>query len=249
MRSGASRYVEAGGDTLEQAAWEPTPGFAPPAVPIPRGHGVATDTPVVGGYAKRSFDLSAAFIAIALLLPLICLIALAIRLSDGGPAFFRHRRIGRSGIPFDCFKFRTMAVNSDDVLRHHLAANHEAAQEWSATRKLKNDPRITALGAALRKTSVDELPQLFNIVKGEMSLVGPRPIVAAEVSKYGDRITHYFSARPGLTGKWQVSGRNDVDYESRVKLDCGYVENWSFWQDLSIIIKTVGVVVSSRGCY
>jgi exopolysaccharide production protein ExoY len=204
---------------------------------------------VVGGGFKRGFDIAAALTAILLLLPMFCLIALAIKLWDRGPVFYRHRRVGLRGAHFDCLKFRSMVVNGDEVLSRHLAASSAAAREWDETRKLKSDPRITPLGASMRKTSIDELPQLVNILKGEMSFVGPRPIVTAEVPKYGDAIGHYLCARPGLTGPWQVSGRNDVDYTSRVALDRGYVEEWSFWRDVSIIAKTARVVVTARGCY
>jgi exopolysaccharide production protein ExoY len=204
---------------------------------------------VVGGGIKRGFDVIAALIAIVLLLPLFGLIALAIKLWDRGPVFYRHRRIGLNGAAFDCLKFRSMVVNSDEALRRHLAANGEAAREWEETRKLKHDPRITPLGSTMRKTSIDELPQLLNILKGEMSFVGPRPIVTAEVPKYGAYIDHYLRARPGLTGPWQVSGRNDVHYASRVALDHNYVEQWSFRRDLVIIAKTIRVVATARGCY
>ena len=204
---------------------------------------------IVGGGTKRSFDIAAALSAIVLLLPLFCLIALAIKLWDRGPIFYRHRRVGLNGTPFDCLKFRSMVVNGDEVLSSYLAADGEAAREWEETRKLKRDPRITPLGASMRKTSIDELPQLLNILKGEMSLVGPRPIVTAEVPKYGVAIDHYLRTRPGLTGPWQVSGRNDVDYSTRVALDRGYVEDWSFWRDLKIIVKTARVVATTRGSY
>ncbi len=203
----------------------------------------------VGGRAKRWFDVAGALAAIILLLPLCCLIALAIKLWDRGPVLYRHRRIGLNGAPFDCLKFRTMVVDSDAALRRYLAANSDAAREWEALHKLKHDPRITALGAGMRKTSLDELPQLINILKGEMSFVGPRPIVAAEVPKYGECIGQYLRARPGLTGLWQVSGRNDVDYTTRVALDRRYIERWSFWRDLTIIATTVRVVVTSRSGY
>jgi exopolysaccharide production protein ExoY len=140
-------------------------------------------------------------------------------------------------------------VDADRVLQRHLAQNSDAAREWAELHKLKKDPRVTALGAGMRKTSLDELPQLLNILKGEMSFVGPRPIVSAEVPKYGECIGHYLRARPGLTGAWQVSGRNDVDYATRVALDRQYVEQWSFRRDLAILAGTVRVVVTSRGCY
>jgi len=204
---------------------------------------------VVGGVLKRSFDVVGAVVAIILLLPLAVAIALAIKVSDRGPVFYRHRRVGFNGSAFDCFKFRTMRVNSDEALQRHLAANSEAAREWEETQKLKCDPRVTPLGRTMRKTSVDELPQLLNILKGEMSFVGPRPIVTAEVPKYGEYIGHYLRARPGLTGPWQVSGRNDVDYGTRVTLDHQYIEHWSFRRDLAIIASTVRVVVTARGSY
>src|SRR5882672_7463659 len=204
---------------------------------------------VVGGGAKRGFDIVAAATAILLLVPLFCLIALAIKAWDGGPILYRHRRIGLNGTAFNCLKFRTMVANADDVLVRHLAANSEAAREWQEDHKLKCDPRITPLGSSMRKTSIDELPQLLNILKGDMSFVGPRPIVTAEVPKYGDCIDHYLRARPGLTGPWQVSGRNDVDYATRVALDRRYIEEWSFLRDLVIILKTVRVVATARGCY
>jgi exopolysaccharide production protein ExoY len=203
----------------------------------------------IGGSRKRCFDIIAAIGLILLLIPLILLVAAAIKLADRGPVLFRHRRIGRNGKPFYCLKFRTMAVNAEDLLQRHLACDPEAAREWAADHKLRRDPRITSLGHGLRKTSLDELPQLLNIVMGDMSLVGPRPIVAAEIPKYGEAIGHYYSARPGLTGAWQVSGRNDVDYSRRVMFDKQYVEQWNFSQDLLIVAKTVRVVLTSRGSY
>jgi exopolysaccharide production protein ExoY len=203
----------------------------------------------VGGRIKRGFDIVASISGIIVLLPLCCLIALAIKAWDGGPVLYRHRRIGLNGTPFDCLKFRTMVVNADEVLVRHLAADSAAAREWEADRKLKDDPRITPLGLSMRKTSVDELPQLLNILKGEMSFVGPRPIVTAEVPKYGDCINHYLCTRPGLTGPWQVSGRNNVEYAARVALDRGYIEEWSFRRDVAIILKTIRVVVFPHGSY
>lgn len=204
---------------------------------------------IVGGCLKRWFDATAALAAILLFMPLFCLIALAIKFWDGGPVIYRHSRVGLKGAAFDCLKFRSMVINADEVLARHLATNSQAAAEWQKDRKLKRDPRITRLGASMRKTSIDELPQLLNILKGEMSFVGPRPIVIEEVPKYGPVIAHYLRARPGLTGPWQVGGRNDLDYATRVALDRGYVENWSFWGDLTIIAKTARVVVAPRGGY
>jgi exopolysaccharide production protein ExoY len=211
--------------------------------------GVSATNIAIGGRIKRLFDILVALIAIFLLSPLFCLVALAIKLWDRGPVVYRHRRVGLNGRDFDCLKFRSMLVDGDEVLSRHLAANGEAAREWEQTRKLRRDPRITPLGLSMRKTSIDELPQLFNILKGDMSFVGPRPIVAAEVPKYGAAIDHYMLARPGLTGPWQISGRNDVDYSTRVALDCEYVEEWSLRRDLAIIAQTARVVVTSRGCY
>jgi len=187
--------------------------------------------------------------SIVLWLPLLFLIAIAVKFADPGPILYRHRRVGRNGKAFECLKFRTMVVDADAILHRHLSSSCDAAREWAENQKLKRDPRITPLGAVLRKTSLDELPQLFNILKGDMSLVGPRPIVVSEVAKYGECINQYMCARPGLTGPWQVSGRNDVDYARRVWLDSQYVENWSFWRDVAIITKTVHVIVTSRGCY
>lgn len=220
-------------------------------IPEPRRHPIAVirSKSAVGGAGKRGFDVTAASVGLVLLIPLFLLIALAVKLADRGPIFYRHRRVGRNGIPFSCLKFRTMVPNADAVLHHHLATNRLAADEWQACRKLRDDPRVTSLGLVLRKTSLDELPQLFNILIGDMSVVGPRPIVSAEIVKYGDTIEHYLRARPGLTGLWQISGRNDVDYTRRVALDRRYVEEWSFGSDLLIILKTSFIVLSSRGCY
>jgi exopolysaccharide production protein ExoY len=203
----------------------------------------------VGGGLKRGFDIVVASTSIVLLLPLLCLIAVAIKLSNRGSVFFRHPRVGLNGITFGCLKFRTMVVDADQILERHLVENSGAAREWAELHKLKKDPRVTPLGAWMRRKSLDELPQLLNILRGEMSLVGPRPIVSAEAPKYGNSISHYLRARPGLTGLWQVSGRNDVDYATRVRLDRQYVEQWSFWRDLAIIAATVRIVVTSRGCY
>ena len=203
----------------------------------------------VGRRAKRAFDLLVAVPALLLLSPLLLGIAIAIRLSDGGPALYRHTRIGLDGRPFACLKFRSMVRDADAVLARHLAQNEVAAREWAETRKLKDDPRITRLGDVLRKTRVDELPQLVNIVRGDMSVVGPRPIVAAEIEKYGPHIDDYVRARPGLTGAWQVSGRSDVTYGERVRLDTDYVNNWSLARDVVIIVRTIPAVLASRGSY
>lgn len=199
--------------------------------------------------AKRLIDVAVTAAALVLLSVLLLTIAAAIFFADGGPVLIRHRRIGKGGRPFGCLKFRTMVVEADTVLMRHLEMHPEALVEWQAMRKLRNDPRVTPLGTLLRKTSLDELPQLVNIIRGEMSLVGPRPIVAEEIVRYGAAIADYKAVRPGLTGLWQCSGRNDVSYECRVILDREYVRTWSLWNDLSIILKTVPAVVASRGVY
>ncbi len=203
----------------------------------------------VGGWAKRSLDLSVALAALVMLLPLFIGVALLLRASGQGPVLFCHKRIGRNGQRFGCYKFRTMALDGEAVLNRHLATSEAAAREWRETKKLKSDPRVTPIGAILRKTSVDELPQLINVLRGEMSLVGPRPIVEDEVGRYGAHISAYLRARPGLTGAWQISGRNDVSYEERVRLDADYVQNWSFGRDLVIIVRTIPAVLRAQGSY
>lgn len=168
---------------------------------------------------------------------------------DGGPAIYGHERVGKNGQPFKCLKFRSMVINSKEVLEQVLATDPEAKAEWDETFKLKNDPRITPIGKFLRRTSLDELPQLFNVLKGEMSLVGPRPIITEELERYRDEVDYYLLSKPGMTGLWQVSGRSDVDYDTRVYLDAWYVKNWSMWNDVAILFKTVGVVLKKDGAY
>jgi exopolysaccharide production protein ExoY len=212
-------------------------------------HEDAQCPPPVGGTAKRFIDIVVASCALIFFLPLIGLIAGLVKLSDGGPVFYGHLRIGHGWRSFRCFKFRTMVVNADEVLKRHLATSPEADREWAAARKLKRDPRITAVGSVLRKLSIDELPQLVNVLRGDMSIVGPRPIVSDEIGMYGPHAGFYVSARPGLTGPWQVSGRNDKSYDDRVTLDCAYVQNWSLRADIAIIVRTIPAVLSARGTY
>lgn len=206
-------------------------------------------TPPIGGVIKRTFDLTAAVIALILLAPLFLMIGALVKAGDGGSILYGHKRIGRNGETFRCLKFRTMVENGDEVLQRHLRADPQALEEWTATRKLQNDPRVTRVGQVLRKLSLDELPQILNIVRGEMSVVGPRPVVSEELDYYGPAAEFYLASRPGLTGLWQVSGRNDVSYAARVAFDTHYVQNWSLATDLAIIIKTVPAVVASRGSY
>jgi Undecaprenyl-phosphate galactose phosphotransferase WbaP len=199
--------------------------------------------------AKRMIDI---FLSLALgivTLPLMLLIVILIKLESRGPAFYRHTRIGRGQRKIDVWKFRSMVVNGDRVLFRYLARHPELALEWERNQKLRHDPRITGIGKFLRKTSLDELPQLWNVLKGEMSLVGPRPIIQEEVARYGDRFSLYTQVYPGLTGLWQVSGRNDTSYDQRVELDIYYVRNWSVWLDVYLLARTAGVVLAGRGAY
>lgn len=197
---------------------------------------------------KRGLDLIGAVGLLLALLPVMLVIALLVK-RDGGPIFFRHKRIGANGKPFSCLKFRTMCADAEARLQKLLAEDPEARAEWERDFKLKNDPRVTRLGSFMRQTSLDELPQLFNVIRGEMSLVGPRPIVMAEAARYGAAFRDYLGCRPGLTGLWQVSGRNDIDYDSRVQLDASYAREWSLSRDVSILIRTVRVVLGRTGAY
>ncbi|MCK2055858.1 sugar transferase [Methylobacterium sp. 37f] len=201
----------------------------------------------IGLAAKRSVDVSIALITLFLLLPLMAVLLVAVWAQDGKSPIFRHRRIGLGGRTFDCLKIRSMMSNGDALLQEHLAQSRSARAEWDATHKLTNDPRITPLGHILRKTSLDELPQLINVLKGEMSLVGPRPIVQAEVARYGAAFQTCFSVTPGVTGLWQVSGRSNCSYAERVEMDLAYALDWSFSRDLSILVRTVPAVLAQRG--
>jgi undecaprenyl-phosphate galactose phosphotransferase len=195
---------------------------------------------------KRVFDIAFASVALVFFLPLMIIIYLLLAVSCGNALFF-HLRVGRDGVPFYCYKFRSMVRNSNQVLIDHLNNNPAAREEWNKNFKLTDDPRVTWCGVFLRLTSLDELPQLFNVLKGDMSLVGPRPIVQAEVELYADRIADYYRCRPGITGLWQVSGRNLISYERRVELDSIYAGKQSLLFDLSILVRTVLVVISRRG--
>lgn len=175
--------------------------------------------------------------------------ALVIYSTERGPILYGHDRIGYKGRRFKCLKFRSMVPNGDVVLAEHLANNPAARAEWDATQKLRDDPRITPLGRFLRTTSLDELPQLWNVIRGDMSLVGPRPIVHSEMVRYGNRIEAYTCARPGITGLWQVSGRSDTSYDQRVILDEWYILNWSFWYDIVILLQTAWIVLLRKGAF
>jgi len=198
--------------------------------------------------AKFVMDKAGALIALILFSPLFIFLILKIR-QDGGPAFYAQERVGRNGKTFKCWKLRSMIMNADEELKNLLQNDPQARAEWEKDFKLKNDPRITKIGNFLRKSSLDELPQFFNVLRGEMSLVGPRPIVEDEKKYYGDKINDYLSINPGITGLWQVSGRNDVSYEERVSLDSWYAHNWSITGDVIIMFKTIFVVLAKRGAY
>lgn len=200
-------------------------------------------------FAKRILDQSISLVLSILLLPVLTLIALIIRLESPGGALYFHRRIGHGGRQFPMWKFRTMRVNGQRILEEYLKEHPDEAEEWLSKRKLRKDPRVTRFGRILRMTSLDELPQLWNVLCGDMSLVGPRPIVAAEVAKYGEWFELYCRVVPGLTGLWQVSGRSDTDYKKRVDLDSYYVRNWSPWFDIYLLARTVRVVLRGEGAY
>ncbi|MDX8466858.1 sugar transferase [Mesorhizobium sp. VK23B] len=197
----------------------------------------------LGGRPKRIMDVTVASVALVLAAPIMLVVALLILVTDGGPAIFSHTRVGFNGRRFACYKFRTMVANSQQVLADYLASNPEAAKEWERNLKFRNDPRITFLGHILRKSSLDELPQLINVLRGDMSCVGPRPVVPDELQRYGACAIDYLRTRPGLTGAWQVTGRDAIDYPSRVSIDSRYVRNWSLWADVVILIRTVFAVM------
>ncbi len=198
---------------------------------------------------KRLMDVTLTAIGgLIILLPLLVIAAL-IKLTSRGPVLYGHMRVGQNGKPFKVWKFRSMVADSKERLEELLESDPAIRTEWEANHKLKDDPRVTKIGKILRKLSLDELPQLINVLKGEMSLVGPRPIVEAEIEKYGENFGRIFSVKPGITGMWQVSGRSDTDYAERIAYDTYYMQSWSIWLDLWILYKTIGVVVRGKGAY
>jgi len=198
---------------------------------------------------KRTMDIFLVLAASPLILLVVGIVAAIVALSSPGPIFYSHRRIRKNGAFFSMWKFRTMCLNSAEILEEYLAANPQARAEWNKAHKLRHDPRITPVGAFLRKYSLDEIPQFWNVLMGQMTLVGPRPIVAAEVEKYADNFGCYCRVKPGLTGLWQVSGRSTIDYPERVALDCDYVDRWSLHRDFIILLKTFSTVISQDGAY
>jgi exopolysaccharide production protein ExoY len=225
-------------------------GYA--GVHAPEGRTIPGNLPIASfNYRaiKPLVDLLIVFLALPILLPLCLAVAAAILITSPGEVLYRHRRIGQFQQPLYVWKFRTMYKDSDQLLEQHLSMNPNARREWADTHKLRNDPRVTAIGKFLRKTSLDEIPQLINVLAGEMSIVGPRPIVDKEKVKYGMYFQMYSYALPGITGLWQVSGRCDVTYEERVLLDVRYINQWSLWMELKILLKTVFVMVHREGAY
>ena len=198
--------------------------------------------------AKRAFDLLVTGLGTIALLPLFAVLALLIR-RDGGPAWYVHERIGKGGAAFGCLKFRSMAVGSEAALEEVLACDPAARREWALTHKLQDDPRVTGIGRFLRRTSLDELPQLFNVIRGEMSLVGPRPITRPELARYGEHQPFYLNMMPGITGLWQSSGRSSTSYEERVALDVWYSKNWSLWNDVVILVRTLPILFRREGAW
>lgn len=234
------------------AATDGDPSLAyPPQGPAPALTGPTPGTaPSDDGADRtaRAFDVAVALGALAFFAPLMLIIALLVRLS-GGPVLYSQVRLGRGGRPFTCFKFRSMRVDGDDILRRVLTRDPLARAEWERDRKLRNDPRITVVGRLLRKTSLDELPQLFNVLDGSMSIVGPRPIVQAEAYRYGRYFGAYCRVRPGITGLWQISGRNATTYRRRIACDVAYVRTKSLLRDVQIVLSTIPTVCLGRGAY
>ncbi|MFZ4615367.1 MAG: undecaprenyl-phosphate galactose phosphotransferase WbaP [Rectinemataceae bacterium] len=198
---------------------------------------------------KRLLDVVIVILGGIIIIPFFLVIALFIKIDSPGPVFYGHHRLGRNGVPFKAWKFRSMVRNSREVLEELLVRDPEACAEWEGNFKLRDDPRITRMGRFLRKTSLDEFPQIWNVLIGQMSLVGPRPIIEAEIDKYGHNYSLFSSVKPGMSGLWQVSGRSDLDYDERVALDIYYIQSWSIWLDLYILLKTFGVVVVGMGAY
>lgn len=198
---------------------------------------------------KRFIDILIILFFSPIIIPIFVILMLLVKCTSKGPIFYGHKRIGKNGKEFKCWKFRTMVYNSQEILEQILATDPVRAAEWEAERKFKDDPRITKFGRFLRKTSLDELPQLINILLGQMSLVGPRPVTKPELEKYGYYKSYVLSVLPGLSGMWQVNGRSETSYEERIYFDTFYIQNWSIWLDLWILIKTVYVVIKGKGAY
>jgi lipopolysaccharide/colanic/teichoic acid biosynthesis glycosyltransferase len=204
-------------------------------------------TPPFGGALKRTFDIVVTAALIVVLAPLLFLLALAVKVQDGGPVFFVQQRVGYRGGRFQCLKFRSMIVQAEARMEDVLRDDPEAAREWREKQKLTRDPRVTSVGIVLRATSADEFPQLINVLRGDMSIVGPRPMLPEQTDDYGPAYSRYCAARPGITGLWQVSGRSETTFRRRAELDEIYLQGWSLLTDLSLLVRTIGVVVRKRG--
>jgi lipopolysaccharide/colanic/teichoic acid biosynthesis glycosyltransferase len=199
-----------------------------------------------GNFAKRLFDVVFSLAVLILFSPVYLSIALLIAIDSPGPVFYVQKRVGKNFKPFGCIKFRTMVANADEMLAEMMANSPEMRQEFEADFKLRHDPRLTAIGKFLRYTSLDEFPQFWNVLVGDMSVVGPRPLVPEELQRYGHHIDKVLTIKPGITGLWQVSGRNDIPYHRRIKIDIYYVDGRNGWLDLLIAIKTIGVIIAPR---
>ena len=206
-------------------------------------------SPTHDAILTRALDLTVAIAAIAMLLPLLILLVILLKVTSPGPILFAHPRIGKGGRVFPCYKFRSMVVDSAQVLERHLAHCPEAREEWARDQKLRNDPRVTPIGRLLRRSSLDEVPQIFNVLLGQMSMVGPRPIVFGEVIRYRQYIVDYMAVKPGITGLWQISGRNNTTYRRRVALDTAYARSRNLALDVAIMARTIPAVLSGSGCY
>jgi lipopolysaccharide/colanic/teichoic acid biosynthesis glycosyltransferase len=220
-----------------------------PGVEAYRGPAGSDDDQSLEAIARRALDLILAVAGLIFLAPLLLTVAVLIKLQDRGPILFQQERLGRAGRVFQCWKFRTMVVDAQARLDDLLERDPEALQEWQRDHKLKDDPRITGLGRFLRKSSIDEIPQLLNIIAGEMSIVGPRPIVRAEIPRYAGRFASYCRVKPGLTGLWQISGRSNTSYRRRVAMDVLYIKRRTLMMDIRIIAFTIPAVLQSRGSY
>jgi exopolysaccharide production protein ExoY len=239
------RSVSADQQYLEIAAGDATLAERHLILAVAERPAVATDP--WSEFAGRSLDIALSLAMAVILLPVMLLIAVAIAIADPGPVFFAHRRIGRNGRQFNCYKFRTMSVGAEAILNRLLANSPAFRNEWARGQKLVQDPRVTPLGRLLRTTSLDELPQLFNVVIGDMSIVGPRPIITAELSRYGRHAAEYLAVKPGLTGLWQVTRNEDTSYRRRVATDVLYVRNKSLALDCRILLATIPAVLTGRG--
>ncbi|MCB8877654.1 exopolysaccharide biosynthesis polyprenyl glycosylphosphotransferase [Acidisoma silvae] len=234
-----------GPQAMPALGWQTTRFFSHDVVMLSYKHNAHRN---LSQSVKTAIDVMAAMVLLVLSSP-IFLLAYLFNLFSDGPLFFAHSRLGIGGKMFPCMKFRTMVVDGDSVLKEALARDPEMKAEWDLTQKLRHDPRVTPFGRFLRKTSLDELPQLLNVIRRQMSLVGPRPIVQSEVRFYGEDIAHYYNTRPGVTGLWQVSGRSNTTYARRVQLDVWYVNNWSVWLDITVLLKTLPAVLARTGAH